>query len=184
MVRRLTVPLIVMAFLAIGFATVNTFAAPPAKAEQAKLECFNYWPDGVYLGARFKLVPAGATPEVRAAIAHAAKVEIATEHGRADLLERLMFESTRMVDKATFEAEMGFTPDSLVAASGIGLSTAPTVSSMVTPVEELNYSTERMRRPPRRGGGGPCTCSSLVCSADVCGKYYCSGVCGGCNLCG
>jgi len=149
--------------------------------------CINYWPEGKYLGERWKFVSKDASPEEISAAYRAGMIEIAAEHGRADLVEKLMRAEVDVYfvpDRATFETEAGFAPPQLpsfMSTAAVESVLAPV--SEVTPVEDLGYSTDSgRRRPPSRGV--PCICSSHVCGFDVCGKTYCSGPCGGCGFCG
>lgn len=183
-VQYLVVLVVLVIVGSFAVPSVATAAPPAASAKidlpKTALVCINYWPDGQYLGVRFKLIPVGSSPEVYEAVNRATLIEIAAEHGRQDLVDTLMRDGVQITDKATFKAEAGFDPDTLFSAYLAGVSTA---SPEVSLVSDPGFSTDSgRRRPPRRPI--PCICSSLICDFTTCGKHYCSGGCGGCNLCG
>lgn len=171
-----------------------SMAAPPASSAKVNLPhtengaplCVNYWPDGEYLGVLWKFAPKDASPEAINALYRAGMIELATQHGRWDLVDKLMRAEVNVhfvKDKAAFEAEAGFAPPESPLMSTAAVESVLAPSPEVTLVEDPGYSTDVTRRSPP-GRGIPCVCMTHVCGADVCGKFYCGGGCGGCGFCG
>lgn len=127
-----------------------------------------YAPGGEFLGSRDRFVPPGSPYEAYEATIRSALIEIAAAAGRPDQVARAQREAITIYDNTSLGGEQIFSTDS------------PT--SGITKIADPGATTESAKR--KGGGNISCTCASLVCSADVCGRWHCSGGCGACNICG
>lgn len=149
-----------------GAASASSPAFTPDRAVPKELFIrITYAPGGENLGTRDRFLPPGSSYEAYEATIRSALIEIAAAAGRPEHVARVQRETIMIVDNATLGGGRVFSTDSAVK------------------IAQPDAVTEGTRHPPHNPGVH-CTCSSLVCSSDVCGKFYCSGGCGGCNICG